>query len=831
MIITLSGVTFAQGTFTSSTSNYLKIYQGTDSLGCINTLGTVSGVTAPVATANVTGFAIYNNTLRKIAPRGESDIVDLLPTLSIASPTEGQVIEQGTPVHVDLDITNFDFENGSMIEGQLLINGQPVTTQYLRNAAQLAAFEALDLSTMMTTYGDYTLIASLVNADSTQFATPATDTVHFTYMATYIAIETSESILEFTETGESHTFTATAFHLNEAITVTVDNDDFTVTPSTLPANAEGETVTVTFNGNASATGTVTLTSGTTIATVTLNAVIPIDELIHSVGFEASEGFTTSTTYNNDNPAYFGPDGQKWGVIHGTVTSTGTVVIDGTQSVQMRYYCDPTNIHYGHIGYAYTNYDIHNVTKVEFNSKNTTNSNLKLMVSFSHDGGETFEGDSLYNVTATPQHFTYNITDSGQYYSVRVKFTMVLPETVTQTSGNIGLSIDAVDFYGVTGLEPNIVETPVISEPSGSYTTPITVSITCATEDANIYYTIDGTTPDENSTLYESPITIDSTCTLKAKAFKGGMDPSNVAFAEYRFPVEVATIADFKEAGANNNSVTYKITGDITFVYRQARRIFIEDATGGLLVYDNNNPVVTGSYNEGDVISGGIIGTYTVYNGMQELVPTADWAAASSTTEVTPIVATTADITGDFATYEARLVRINGGTFAEEASFNTSDYTEYALTDESGEIVVRNQFKTLDTVVNAGDTVDVIGLAAIYVTGGNTTYQIFPRTNADIIPLVTEPADTTNPDDTVSIHTFVPVILSVYPNPATDNITVSADQNGGSLELLNAFGQVVYCCNAPMYPMEISLNDKAAGLYFVRVITADQRIAVVKVHKE
>ena len=32
-------------------------------------------------------------------------------------------------------------------------------------------------------------------------------------------------------------------------------------------------------------------------------------------------------------------------------------------------------------------------------------------------------------------------------------------------------------------------------------------------------------------------------------------------------------------------------------------------------------------------------------------------------------------------------------------------------------------------------------------------------------------------------------------------------------------------------MEISLSDKAAGLYFVRVITADQRIAVVKVTKE
>ena len=828
-LITINNVTFEEGTFSGGSNSVLKMYQANDSIDCANTFGNLTNYTAPISLANATGFAINNTAGRRFAPRNTDDIVNLLPTLTIAAPTEGQIFEQGNAVYVDLETSNFNFENGSMIEGQLLINGQSVTTQYLHSAMELSVFENMDLSSMMTEFGEYTLIVSLVNSDNTQFAIPATDTVHFTYQSLYVAIETSETDLQFSETGESHTFDVSAFHLNETITLTVDNSAFTVSPSTLSATAENETVTVTFTGEASATGTLTLTSGTTTATVALNAVIPIDELIHSVGFEVAEGFTSTSTYNNTTPAYFGPEGQQWGTIHGTVMNgtTNNPAIAGSQSLQMRFYGSTSSATYGVMGYTYTNFDIHNVTKVEFDAKST--GGLLLRASFSYDGGETFGGDTVFTPSSDSQRFTYFITDSGQYYSVRVKFAVELPDEAPTST--VRLTIDAVDFYGVTGLEPNIVETPVISQPSGAYTEPITVSISCATEGASIYYTTDGTTPDQTSALYEGPITIANSCTLKAKAFKGGMDPSNAAFAQYSFPVEVATIADFKAAGANDNSTAYKITGDVTFVYRNARRIFIEDATGGLLVYDNNNPVVTGTYNEGDVISGGIIGTYTVYNGMQELVPTADWAEASGTTEITSIVATTADITGDFATYEARLVRVNGGTFAEEASFNTSDYTEYALTDESGEIVVRNQFKTLDTVVNAGDTVDVIGLAAIYVTGGNTTYQIFPRTNADIIPLVTEPADTTNPDDTVSIHTFVPVILSVYPNPATDNITVSADQNGGSLEVLNAFGQVVYRCISPVYPMEISLSDKAAGLYFVRVITADQRIAVVKVTKE
>ena len=652
------------------------------------------------------------------------------------------------------------------------------------------------------------------------------------------SITASTNSLSFTESGESRTFTVTGNNLEEAITLTSSNSDFTVTPATLAATAENATVTVTFNGTVSTTGTVTLTSGTASATVALNAVIPVipdsldGELIYSVGFENSEGFVVPEAYSSyyatgDVPDNFGPDSLQWEVYHGRPSEAASSVITGSQSMQMRYYTSSSHI--GHLGYAKTNFDLHNATRMEFSAKSTKG--LKLNVSFSRDGGETYEGDSLYENFQPSQRLTYFISDEGEYNTVRLKFSMVLPAD-TPTS-NADLIIDAVEVYGITGIVSNIVETPVISVASGTYMTPQTVSITCETEGASIYYTTDGTTPDQTSTLYENPLTIDSICTLKAKAFKDGMDPSNVASATYNFPVSVATIADFKAAGALDRTVTYQITGDITFVYRQDRRIFVEDATGGLLVYDESNPIVTGEYNEGDVISGGIVGTYTIYNGMVELIPIADWAAASGTATVTPVVATIDDITSDFATYEARLVRINAGVFAEDATFSTNSTTNATLTDATGDIVVRNQFKTLDTTITAGDSVDVIGFAAIYATN-STTYQIFPRTNADIFAHITEtPEDTTStdPEDTVGIRTMLPVILTVYPNPATDVITVSVEENGGSLEVLNAFGQVVYRNNAPVYPMTVDMRSKAAGLYFVRVITADRRIAVIKFTKE
>ena len=829
-LVTISGVTFEQGSYASNagTNACKEVYQGLDTLDCANTFKSLNSFTLPAGTANITGL-FFNNTSthKRIAPRSTSDIETQAPSITIVSPTEGQVIEQGDPIRVSLDIENFNFEDNSMIEGTISGNGFSAT-RYIHNETELMAFENMDFVSIFPQlpFGEYTLTASLVHVDSTQFDPAATHTVHFTYSEIQVAIEASVNNLTFTETGESHTFTVTAHHLQDAITLTADNSAFTVAPATLPVTAENATVTVTFNGTASATGTLTLTSGTTTTAVTLNAIISNDAIIYSTGFEVSEGFpnmhgSNANYHNSDIDLFSGPEAQQWGTYHGRVADNSNV-ITGSQSMQLRYYPD----HIGHMGYTYTNFDLPNVTKVEFSSRTNFQAGMQVRVSFSHDGGETYEenSDSIYDLSASARRFTYFISDEGAYNTVRLKFTMVLPADTP--TNNKDLILDSVVVYGITGIVSNTVATPVISVPTGTYLTPQTVSITCETEDARIYYTTDGTVPDTSSTLYTEPISIDRTCTLKAKAFKDGMDPSNPATAVYTFPATVANIAAFKAAGANDNTITYAITGDVTFVYRKDRRIFIEDATGGLLVYDNSTAVVTGTYSEGDVISGGIVGTYTVYNGMSEMIPTVDWAAASGTATVTPVVATAADIAGNFATYEARLVRINAGTFAEDITFVTDNYTDGTLTDETGDILVRNQFKTLDTTIHAGDTVDVIGLVSVYVTDGDTTYQIFPRTNEDIF---THSAEI--PDTPIVIHTMEPVILSVYPNPTTDVITVNADQDGGSLEVLNAFGQVVYRATAPVYPTTVDLNGKASGLYFVRIITADQRVAVVKVTKK
>ena len=81
-------------------------------------------------------------------------------------------------------------------------------------------------------------------------------------------------------------------------------------------------------------------------------------------------------------------------------------------------------------------------------------------------------------------------------------------------------------------QATLVSAPAFSPSGGTYTSSRTVSISTGTTGAIIRYTKDGTTPTETSSIYSSPITISSTTTLKARAWKTGFTPSITTTAVY-----------------------------------------------------------------------------------------------------------------------------------------------------------------------------------------------------------------------------------------------------------------------------------------------------------
>jgi len=80
----------------------------------------------------------------------------------------------------------------------------------------------------------------------------------------------------------------------------------------------------------------------------------------------------------------------------------------------------------------------------------------------------------------------------------------------------------------------VMETPSISLESGIFFNNQIIELTSTIQDARIFYTLDGNTPDTNSIPYMSAIEIDTTTSFKAIAYKEGFALSKLAERFYLF---------------------------------------------------------------------------------------------------------------------------------------------------------------------------------------------------------------------------------------------------------------------------------------------------------
>lgn len=131
------------------------------------------------------------------------------------------------------------------------------------------------------------------------------------------------------------------------------------------------------------------------------------------------------------------------------------------------------------------------------------------------------------------------------------------------TSNTQLRISSITItYVSEGSDPVVfVNKPTFSLPGGTYYTAQTVALTCATEGALIYCSIN----DDEPVLYNSPLLLNETSTVKAYAVLGETQSAE-ATATYTFitPTALDNIAAFK-AAPNDESVIYKINTDVTSI--------------------------------------------------------------------------------------------------------------------------------------------------------------------------------------------------------------------------------------------------------------------------
>lgn len=135
------------------------------------------------------------------------------------------------------------------------------------------------------------------------------------------------------------------------------------------------------------------------------------------------------------------------------------------------------------------------------------------------------------------------------------------------------------------LEGVTVEAPTFEPKEGNFEGAVTVTLACATEGASIYYTLDGSTPDETSQTI-NPFTINATTTVKAIAIKGA-DKSAVAEKTYtELVVNQYEVKEAIDAGLNKGDLI-KVRGVVTnmaakgknFATYGSLKIYVKDATG------------------------------------------------------------------------------------------------------------------------------------------------------------------------------------------------------------------------------------------------------------
>lgn len=784
-LVTIEEVTFADG-FTGSSTTFS---QGENSLTLYNRFSIDTTLDEGTVT-DVTGFvAKYNNSIQ-IYPRYNSDLSyeEPIPTaatpvitpvsgtyadsvvVSISCETEGAEIrytldgEEPTDASLLYEVP-FTLTTDATIMAKAFMNSEEWYDSEIAEAEYTIAHEAIlsvnpeELDFSSTILSNTFTISSafltediILTVDDEHFAlshdTIPADAGNTTVTVTFDGTEPADGLISITS-GEMEAFVTLAATaqvpapvftpangtidtlIEVAMTCALENAVIYYTTDGSEPTTESDIYvepivlntigTYTFNAIAMAEGWESSEMATATYTVPEPIVPSIDTILYSTGFEAFESFEADNVYNNVNPVFTGPEEQQWATVYGTPSETSPIC--GEQSLQMRWYTNAPEM----LGYTTTNFDIRNVTYVTFSAKNT--SNLNVIVSYSIDGGNTFVGDSLITLTSNARNYRYNVSESGEFNFVRLKFAISLPSTAPTSTSR--LYIDSVVVFGVPGIVADVVEAPVIAPHSGLFFDNVEVSMTCATEDAEIRYTLDGSTPDESSTIYTEPFTISGTTTVKAKAWKEGMTASNVTTTTYNFPVSVANIAEFKAANTTTSTTVYKITGDVTFVYENGSNLYIQDETGGLLIYDNQN-VITSSYEEGDVISGSVVGTCTYYNGLRELVPSRNLAESTENTgTVAPMAATIENIINEYDQYESRLVRLESVNFVDGGEFATGTASNMDIDQDGETMICRSNFKTLNMTIDAGAEANVVGFVSIYSNNSGTDFQVFPRTNADI----------------------------------------------------------------------------------------------------
>ena len=308
-----------------------------------------------------------------------------------------------------------------------------------------------------------------------------------------------------------------------------------------------------------------------------------------------------------------------------------------------------------------------------------------------------------------------------------------------------------------------IATPTITPNGGSFLGTQAVTLSCETEGASIYYTLDGSDPTNASALYESPFNITETTTVKVIAIKESA-VSAIATATFTAIPSYSTIVALN---ALENNATFAFTGEALIVAKPtAKHVFVQDATGSSLIY-NNGGTLTEAAAVGKTIAANWTGKVSIYKKLFELVPDkAIVVKDGDAVSVSYPEATAADLTADNVN---KVVTLKGIT-----SY-TIDGKNITIKIGETEVVGYNQFGIELADAVEGKTYQMVGAISRY----NDKIQFQPISCEAEAPVESElmkEAKTLAADaDAVAVGKLLAAIEAAEQSGDESNLQAAIDQ--------------------------------------------------------
>jgi hypothetical protein len=320
--------------------------------------------------------------------------------------------------------------------------------------------------------------------------------------------------------------------------------------------------------------------------------------------------------------------------------------------------------------------------------------------------------------------------------------------------------------GIHNPDP-AVPRPTYSPTPGTYTKPVTVTLSDTMQGATIYYTTDGTVPTKNSPIYSSPITVTSSTSFQAIGVIHGMPQSDIAYATYSINLPTAPPPAFWPTPSTYSSpqtVTLSNTASLPMYYTTDGSTPTTQSTpyASPIPVSKNTTIkaITAAY--GYQNSSVSTGNYYIQ------APTPTFSLGSGSYSNPPVAVTISDTAGGATIYytaDGSIPTINSTSCPNPCNLSVSTTTTLKAIASGGGYASSNVAVATYTIAAANP---------VFTPGGGTYYGPVTVTMTDSTPGVLIYYSTTGFPTTNSPHCASPCQLNIT---STTTLRAMAAGNG------------------------------------------------------